>query len=659
MTKLLKTTLRAAAAACACAALPFSLSAEGELPRARQAAAAGSEARALDIAFGGLAARPVDRELFLYAVELSPEGPSKYAARLEEAARAMLAADKEDYAWYLGLCKALRCAARAQEAVSNCRKALELDPTAYPVYRELGLSYAAAGNPRKASETLEQGVELSSSNYKAYYTLAKVLETRGDSSRAAPYYNRGLALAKRGSGLDADYYAVLMKAGLKRTEHKKEKARAKPQAAEPKAPKLTAAACREKIKEEFLKDNLGTALAQSEVCLQLSPSDPGLAAERAPLLVRLGKYETGVKEYERAAALYGGNGAMAAFCRIKSAETWLKLGNPAKAVEQYRLALAANPRDLNALKGLAAALEARSDLSGALETYTAIIKLDPANDKARARKEELTAGLLTGDQMLQEMLLRQAVTPGATALTPEDIKLFKTLKAAEIGGAVDYLKGKAPSAKGVTLQLKTPDGPRLALTGAGYRAYLFHATKDAVKFFEAQGIGLREVFKLRDLSGAPVFDQAGKLTSEGDEARRKALAGEKTWLLPYEPVPASPLALQAEAGIKKITGSGYAEISEPEYLWMLRATDCPEDVLAADPMNLRTITDGARLRYFICFEDGKPCMNQLNKSLPSYIASYRDGKQEISDAKTSTAFFGSGGIKKHRLCENGKIWGGE
>ena len=232
-----------------------------ELKRAREAAALGSEAMAFDIAMEGLRTKTPDRELFLYAVELLPENSPGRARALAAAAGAMLEKKSEDYAWYLGLCKALRCAARAQEAVSNCRKALELDPTAYPVYRELGLSYAAAGNPRKASETLEQGVELSSSNYKAYYTLAKVLETRGDSSRAAPYYNRGLALAKRGSGLDADYYAVLMKAGLKRTEHKKEKARAKPQAAEPKAPKLTAAACREKIKEEFLKDNSPEELA--------------------------------------------------------------------------------------------------------------------------------------------------------------------------------------------------------------------------------------------------------------------------------------------------------------------------------------------------------------------------------------------------------------
>ena len=646
------------AAAVACAAPPFALSAGDELARARQAAA-GSEARALEIAFSGLGRRPVDRELFLYAVELLPEGPSANAAALDAAARAMLKTNGEDYAWYLGLCKALRCASRAQEAVANCKKALELDPTVYPVYRELGLTYAATGSPRKAAETLEQGVEISSSDYKAYYTLAKVLETRGDPGRAAPYYTRGLALARRGRDLEAGYYAALMKAGLKRTERRKEKAPAKPRPARAKAAKETAAACREKFKAEFLKDNLGAALLQSDACLQLAPADPGLAAERAPLMVRLGKYEDGVKEYMRAAGLYAGNGPMAAYCRIKAAETWLKLGDSAKAADQYRMALAANPGDLNALKGLAAALEARSDLNGALEIYTTILKLDPANDKARTRKEELEAGLLTGDQMLQEMRLRGAVDPAKTALQPEDIKLFKAIKAAELGGAIDYLKERAPSAKGFTVRRKGSDGPRLALTAAGYRAYIFHATKDAVKAFEARGIGLREIFKLRDLGGAPVFDAAGRLTPEGDEARRKAAAGEKTWLLPYEPVPQSPQAVKTVREIEEAKTNGYAEIEEPEYLWLLKATDCPEDVMQDAPVKLLIFNDGMRRRYLLCWVETGLCMNGVNNKLPSYIARYRNGDTDISDSKTSTAFFGTGGVKKMRFCEKGRIWTGD
>ncbi len=632
--------------------------AAGELQLAREAAATGAKAKALETVMAGLG-KPADRELFLYAVELLPEGRSKYSDRVAQTAQEMIKSGPEDYAWYLGACKALRCSLKLPEALANCKKAMELDPTAYPAYRELGLTYAALDNPRKAAETLAQGVEISSASCQAHYNLARALEARGDVNRAAASYARAFSLAKAGRDPDAKYYYPLIVAGARRTELAKKKAAARiPEPAGPDRRQL-AAACMENFKNEFLKDNPGTALALSENCLRLSPSDPALAAGRAPLLVRLGKYESGIKEYERAAGLYAGKGSMQAFLRIKAAETWLKLGNPAQALAYYKLALAANPGDMNALKGLAAAQESRSDFPGALETYGAILKKEPGNEKIRTRCEELKAGLLTNDQIMSELKLRLAIEAGKALLQPEDIKLFKAIKSAEINGAVDYLKTKPAGLKGLTVEIKRPEGPRVLLTGTGYKAYIFHTTRDAIKFFEGSGIGLREVFQLRDLSGSPIFDPGGKLTPEGEEAWRKAEAGAKTWLLPYDPVPESPQAVKAAKDTAEAAGKGYREISEPEYLWLLRATDCPEDVLKAPPIDLLTVSDGARIRYLICYMENAVCMNTINQNLPSYIESYRNGHTDISDSKTSTAFFGSGGVKKKRLCENGKLWDGQ
>jgi len=638
-----------------------------ELELAREAAALGSEARAFDIAMsgflpsgsgkGGKAVVP-DRALFLYAVELLPENSPGRAKTLAAAGGAMLAKKSEDYAWYLGLCKAMRVTGRSAEALSNCKKSLELDPTVYPVYRELGLTYAAAGNPRKAAETLAQGVEISSASYQARYYLAKVLEKRGDSSRAAASYTKGLALAKRDPGLDAAYYRALIQAGLKRTAAEKKKALPKKPDQPAPGNKQLAAACMVKFREEFLKDNLGTAITVSDGCLKHSPSDPQLAAERAPLLVRLGRYEEGVKEYERAASLHAEKSPAAALCRVKAAETWIKLGKHDKALAQYRLALKADPRDMNALKGLAAALEARSDFSGAIETYETILKLEPGNEKARVRKEELRSGALTSAQILEELKLRQAADLKKTSLQPEDIKLFKSIKAAEISGAVDYLRKKVPSYRGLVFERNTPEGTKLLLTGDGYKAYIFHATREAVKFFEGQGIGLREIFTLRTLEGAPVFDAGGKLTPEGAELWRRSSPGTKTWLLVYEPVPASPQAQQANKEIAEAEKNGYREISEPEYLWLLRATDCPEDVMQAPPVSMKKISDGARVRYLLCYIPNALCMNGTNDKLPPYIETYRSGDDSISDARTSTAFFGTGGVKKHRFCEKGRLWDG-
>jgi len=632
--------------------------AAGELERARAAAALGSEARAFDIAMEGLKAAPGDRQLFLYAVEQLPEGSAPRARQLALAAADRLAKDPADYAGHLGVCRAQRALGKTQEAVANCRKALELEPTAYSAYRELGLTYAAEGNPRKAAETLAQGVEISSSNIQAYYHLGRVLEKRGDHVRAAASYKKGIALPGGGTGGDAAYYRALLRAGLRRAEAGMRRARAAAARASGPERKRQAGACMQKFRDEFLKDNLGMALEQSEACLKLSPSDPDLAAARAPILVRLGRYEEGGREYERAAGLYGAAGQPAALSRLKAAETWQKLGKPDEALAQYRLAVQASPQHLDALKGLAAALEARSDFSGAAETYDAILALQPADARARTRREELRSSALSNEQILRELKLRSAVPADKTMLLPGDIKLFKALKAAEIDGGVDYLKRKAPSAAGLMFRHETPEGPRMLMTGHGYKVYNFHATRDAVKFFEAERVDMRDIFKLRTRSGDPVFDKAGKLTQEGETLWRGLVPGSKTWLLTYEPVPESPQALQANKDISAAEKEGYREISEPEYLWLLRATDCPEDVMAQPPVNLRVISDGARVRYLLCYSPGSLCMNPINEKLPPYIESYRSGNDDLSGSQVHSGFFGSKAAKKMRFCENGKIWDG-
>ncbi|OGR63734.1 MAG: hypothetical protein A2X31_08635 [Elusimicrobia bacterium GWB2_63_22] len=652
-------------AAALLAAMSGPAAAGDPLTRARETAALGDPAKALSIAMDGLKAAPADRELFLYAVEMLPEAPTPHAGALAAAAAARVQKKDEHYAWYLGLCKALRISAKSQEALSNCKKALELEPTAYPVYRELGLTYAAAGNPRKAAETLEQGVEISSSDYKAHYNLGRVLELRGDGARAAQSYSRGLSLTIRAQTPDSQYYRALLKAGLRRSGKLKAKAQPKLKApgktaARKAADPRQAAACLAKFREEFLKDNLGSALETSDACVRLSPSDPELASERAPLMVRVGKYEEGVREYERAAVLYGPNNSMSAFCRVKAAETWLKLRETTKALAQYRLALAASPQDLNALKGLAELQENRSDSAGALTTYEAILKLDPGNARAGARRDELKTALLSDDQILAELHLRQAIDEQKTALLPEDSKLFKAIKAAELGGAVDYLKAKVPTARGMTVEKKTAAGTKILLTGAGYKAYVFHASKDAIKVFETSGVGLREIFQLRDLTGAPVFDPAGRLTPEGETVWRTGAGTQKTWLLPHEPVQESPKARETRQKIAALQGRGYEEISEPEYLWLLKVTRCLEMTLQNAPVSaIIQLDDGTRPRYMICYDEKADCSNLCNNKLPSYIASYRANNTTEIESDYSTGFFGRGAVKKRRFCENGEVWMGD
>lgn len=416
--------------------------------------------------------------------------------------------------------------------------------------------------------------------------------------------------------------------------------------------------CTRDFRLKLAAASLDAAERSSAECLKLSPSNPELRKDRAALLIRLGRYEDAVTQYNRAAELYKKR-PMAAFCRVKMAETLTKLGRGADAEKAYKAALETSPGDLNALRGLAKAFETRGDLKSASDIYKKILSAEPSNAGARARLSEIEAELTLPEQAMAELKERQAVDPKKVSAGPEDLKLFKDITAAERNGAVDCIKRKHPSLNGLVRERPGVKGPKLLLTGAGYRLYLSYLSQEAVAFFEGKSITFRDIFSLRDNSGAPLFDKAGKLTAEGAAALSLAQSGQKSWLLTYEAVPKSPLAEKANKETEAALGSGYSEISEPEYLWLMKATNCPEDVLLADPLNMKHINDGTRVRYLICSAGSAPCMNALNANLPNYIEAYRAGQTEILDSRTSTAFFGIGGIKKRRFCEDGKIWMGE
>lgn len=454
--------------------------------------------------------------------------------------------------------------------------------------------------------------------------------------------------------------AAFINAGTKKLSPQKKARAGKPPAARPKSPAGVKAADPEKCAQDFRLElaaaNFEAAERSSAKCLKLSPFDPELRRDRAAVLIRLGRYEDAVTQYNRAAELYRKR-PMAAFCRVKMAETLIKLGRGADAEKAYKAALETSPSDLNALSGLAKAFETRGDLKSASGIYKKILSAEPSNALSRSRLSEIEAELTPPEQALAGLKERQAVDLKKVSAGAEDLKLFRDITAAERNGAVDCIKRKHPSLNGLVLERPGIKDPKLLLTGAGYRLYLFYLSQEAVAFFESKSLTFGDIFALRDNSGAPLFDKAGKLTAEGVAALRLAQSGRKSWLLTYEAVPSSPNALKANKEIEAARSRGYSEISEPQYLWLLRATDCPEDVLLADPLNVKLINDGARARYLICYADASPCMNTLNRNLPSFIEAYRAGRTEISD--TSTSFFGTGGVKKRRLCENGKIWLGE
>ena len=616
----------------------------------------GSAIKALETCLKALDKDPFDRDLYAYALEILPDSPSKYSAALRRITEKASANKTDEYIYYLGFCKLFRGAGQRPQALSNCKKARALEPTSWPVYRELGLTYSANGDGDRAVEILAQGVELFPDNYKAYYYLAAEYDRLNDDAAALKNYQKSLILIETTEDPDAQVYSSRIRGKIKMLAAKPvPRKQAKP--VKPAAPKKLSEACAKEADD--LKKSGDTTGVEKKLaaCESLAPHNPQIKIDRAEHLLRLGKYEEAAGEYQRAAALFGVKDPMAAFCHLKTAQIYFKLNDIPASIRQYNTALEINKNDLNAMMGLAAAYEAKADLKTAGDLYARVLKAEPGNAKARERLDEINFNLLSSEQLLEELRARGAADGKKTSPSADDLKLLRAMRQAERNGAVDYLSSKTAYTKSFILEKQEQGYIRLTLTLTGFKSYQSYLTQDAISFLEKKGITLRDIFTLRDLKGRPFFEPGGRLTEEGAQAYRQALIGEKTWLMHYEAVPTpeeEKLTAEAEALVK----NGFREISEPEYLWLMKVTDCPDNVLRSAPCNIKLLKTQRSLKYFLCYSPPPLCSDAAGK-LATYIERYRAGDTEISELTRSTAFFGTGGVKKKRFCDQGKIWTGE
>ena len=150
------------------------------------------------------------------------------------------------------------------------------------------------------------------------------------------------------------------------------------------------------------------------------------------------------------------------------------------------------------------------------------------------------------------------------------------------------------------------------------------------------------------------------MTFESMESYWAALGGEKTWIMPYEnPTASNPEEELFNAAVEKLLKQGFREISEPEYLWLLKVTTCPDDILRNPPCNINVLKTGKIFKYYLCSASGAPCSSRESTILGGYVQQSRNGEKDIEPMQTHASFFGTGDIGKRRFCHNGKIWNGD
>jgi len=416
----------------------------------------------------------------------------------------------------------------------------------------------------------------------------------------------------------------------------------------------------------FNKNNIDEAEAQFRRCIAAWPSDANSHISLAGVLMTKGNLTDAKDEFNVGLSLINSASPTAAYCQSRLGDIAIKQGKYDEAETKYILAIAADHYEVNAIIGLGRCRELKKDWKSAAENYRRAYALEPANPVARQGLRRVEPNVMTDEEILAELKLRRALPPDVGALSEEKKALFMEMRQAEEYDAVTYLFKKVrPMRPNYVVEKDTGTiNYRLMFTARGFYAYKTYISSDALRFFEKKGMPLKQIVKLRTKNGGLVFDPAagGRLSSEGMKAYFYAVLGQKIYLLPSEPLSFEDAAIVEEKD--RLEGEmkrdRYMEISELEYLWLLRATDCSEEALTdALDMRIREIpvpgTERKSKRYFV---DTTGNMKDRG-ALASHVYRYRSGDTDTSGAG-STGFFGTGGMQKQKLCgKNGSVFSGE
>ncbi|MFA5160716.1 MAG: tetratricopeptide repeat protein [Elusimicrobiales bacterium] len=416
------------------------------------------------------------------------------------------------------------------------------------------------------------------------------------------------------------------------------------------------AACTSAGKELFAQRRLPEAEAKFRECVASWPEDAGAHVSLAGVLMTLKKFDQAAQEFTDALEKIDPNSPLAAYCHSRLGDIAVKKGKLDEAEDRYRRAAAIDPREVNSIIGLGRCSEIKKDWFPAAENYRRALALEPGNEMAKQGLRRVEPTVMSDAEILSELKFRRALVSDASELSPEAKLLFKDIRRAEEYGGVNYLAKRLralPPDYTVEKDTGTPTY-RLMFSYAGYLVYRNYISSDAVRFFEKKGIKLKDVVKLRAKNGALVFDpkEGGRLSSDGLEVYYYAMLGRKEYILPSEPLPPALWEKLSESDKLEVEmkRDKYMEISESEYLWLCRATNCAEETFTEKlDMRIREIMLGdgkKRKRYFIDTTGMRKDMG----ALASHIYRYRSGDTDTSGSG-STGFFGLGGSPKQKLCD--------
>ena len=575
-------------------------------------------------------------------------------------------------------------------ALESWGMASRINPDDYINFYYLGMGQSAASKYSDAVPTLRKaevnaqrklGAGPNRNISKIQFALAGALAKTGHFTEASSAYAEAaendmlgdiapLAAARRRALPRSDGAAVLREIAALDRQHEKELARQAALAGDTvvlperkaldEAQKTALAACINSGQEAFNEGRVPDAETEFRRCLEIQPADDNSRISLAGILMVENKLTEARLNFRIGIGLLDPKSSMAAYCNSRLGDIAVKNVRYDEAATYYKAAIAIDGNDTNSVVGLGRCRELSGDWKEASVYYSKGLELEPGNSAAREGQRRCEPYVMTDEEILAELKERHILTPEKTVLTADDKEYFMQVRDAEEMGAIDYLKRKLrrlPAKYVLEINPGTAQY-RLMLTGAGFKSYRNNISLDARNFFEKKGMSTKAIMRVRALNGKLVYEPTDKglISFEGMKVYYYALVGQKKYLLPTDPIP--PEAMAALSETEKIEAEmqrdAYLEISELEYIWLAKATDCVEDTFTGSlDMRISVLSNKNRL-YFIPAND-----QRKDKGIQlSYISRYRRGDTSIS--VRSTAFFGTGGMETKKLCtKEGKIWTGD
>ena len=337
----------------------------------------------------------------LLAEAQSAEQKKDYAAAAQ-AYSDYLAQKPDDAAIHFQLGYAYSALAQPENAASEYRKAIELDPKLGEAYQNLGLTLLEK-NPAEAIEPLRRAVELLPSRPRPKYLLGWALERTGQLAPAIEQYEA----AEKLDAKSFDTHFALGRAYLSAN-------RAAPAEAEFRAAlelQQDSSPARLGLGQSLIaQKKTEAAAAELAPYLNAQPQDAQTRVQRASLLFDLGRNDEALGELDRAAAA---EPESVAALKLRS-EIYLQQSKWNDAAQALAKVLAAAPRDAEAHAWLGHARLQQKDYPGATGELTQALRID--SRLTEALRDLVAAEYLGGNYpaALQALdLLAQRETPHA------------------------------------------------------------------------------------------------------------------------------------------------------------------------------------------------------------------------------------------------------